>query len=47
MILKVHLHDLIAKSEHNSMLRPHPFLDVYRTRWVVGFVAKVRFISLN
>jgi hypothetical protein len=28
MILEVHLHDLIAESEHDSMPCSHPFLDV-------------------
>jgi hypothetical protein len=28
MVLKVYLHNLVAESEHNGMLSPHPFLNV-------------------
>jgi len=33
MVLKANLHYFVGESEHNSMLGPHPFLDVdYRLR---------------
>jgi hypothetical protein len=28
VVLEVHLHDLVAQSEHNSMLRSHPLLNI-------------------
>lgn len=35
VILEVHLHNLVAKSEHDSMLCSHPFLDVDGARWIL------------
>jgi len=47
MILEVNLNYFIAQPEHYSVLRPHPFLDIYRARWVLQFGGLVQFVSLN
>lgn len=47
VILKVNLHDFIAQTEHNSMLGPHPLLDIHRTWGILLLVSNVLFISLN
>ena len=47
MILEVHLHNFIAKSKHNSMLGPHPFLDVNTARWILQLIGLIQFVPLN
>ena len=47
VILEVNLDDLVAKSEHNCMLGPHPFLDINAARWILQLVRLIHLISLN
>jgi len=47
VILEVNLDYLVAKSEHDRVLRSHPFLDVNGAGRVLQFVGLVHFVSLN
>jgi len=47
VILEVNLDDLVAQSEHNCMLGPHPFLDINAARWILQLVRLIHLISLN
>ena len=33
MVLEIDLDDLVAQSEHDSVLSSHPLLHVHRARW--------------
>lgn len=35
MILEIDLDYLVAESEHDGVLRPHPLLDVHGAGWVL------------
>ena len=47
MVLEVDLDYLVAKTEHNCVLRSHPLLHIDGARWVLQFVCLVHFISLD
>lgn len=47
VILEVHLDNLVAESEHDSMLGPHPLLHVDGAGRVLQLVGLVHFIPLN
>ena len=47
MVLEIDLHDLVAQTEHDGMLRSHPFLNIHRAWRVLKLVGLIQFIALN
>lgn len=47
MVLEVNLDDLVAESEHDGVLGPHPFLDVDRASRVLVRILLVQFVPLD
>lgn len=47
VILEVNLHNLVAQSEHYSMLSSHPLLHIDTSWWVLKLVGLIQKISLN
>lgn len=47
VILEVHLNNFVTESKHDSVLSPHPFLDVNWARWVLKLVCLVHLVALN
>lgn len=47
VILEVNLHDLVAQTEHDGMLGPHPLLHVNRSWWILKLVGLVEEVPLN
>jgi hypothetical protein len=41
VVLEVDLNYFVGESEHNSMLRPHPFLYVDCSWWILQFICLV------
>ena len=46
MILEVNLYNLITEPKHNSMLRPHPLLNINRP-WLSLLAPRIHLISLQ
>ncbi len=47
VVLEVHLHNFVAQPEHDCVFGSHPFLHVYRPRWVLQLVGEVYFVPLD
>lgn len=47
VILEIDLDYLVAESEHDCVLRSHPFLDVHGAGRVLQLICLIHFVSLN
>jgi len=47
VVLEIDLHDLVAQTEHDGVLRAHPFLHVDRAGRVLHLVGFIQFVALD